>query len=186
MNHPQLLSAQTQFLNKLSQNGGLVDKTLQQLNLDKSTFLDWRENEIFDHKYRLILATISANLDAENALLAKLRRAEILTNGVVQETETITTKISSTGKISTTRKKVIKRSSPPTALIEGDDMQIVKAVETLVQENVLSIEQAKRIITSCSQFQGELLKTFTQDNDTQQPLQHDKVIALIKAALLGD
>lgn len=185
MSPSELTSAQTRFLDLLSQNKGMAQKTLAQLNLNQGTLLDWQDNEIFDHKYRLILTTVSANLDAENAVLAKLRRAEILANGVVQETETITTKISSTGKVTTTRKKTVTRSSPPTALIKSDDMKIADAIKVLVQEGVLPIEQARRIITKCSQFQGELLETFTPDDGTKQQLEDEKVIGLIKAAVLG-
>ena len=186
MNSPELTPQQNQFLTLLRKNVGMIDKTLEQLGLDRVIFFDWRKNELFDQKHRLTMAEITNHMEAQNALLAKRRRAEILLNGTVEETHTVETKMNGKGQITTTSKKTVKKSSPPPSMLSEREMAVVEALTVLVRENILPIEQARMAVSKGRAIQAELLEIFTANNNEDQRLEDEKVMALIKQAVLGN
>lgn len=186
MQTTELTTLQIEFLELLPKHGGIVDHTLATMGLERSSYFNWKRNEVFDHHYRLVITEITTNLDAEIGLLVKQRRAQILRDGIVEETETLNTTVSSTGKVKTTSKKVIKRTSPPPNLLENGDSRLIKALQTLVQENVLSIAQARKLASRCSQLPTDLRTIFEESDGTLEKQEDEKVIALIKAAVLGN
>lgn len=183
---------------------------MDNLGINMAQFMSWRKNSNeFDIRYREITTDANLFFIEQNSLLTKKYLHKALHQGFIEEekidiqygyavegkgAKNISPNGLSKNGYSAKPESIVKvnktlnKKALPAGYLQtnGTENNLVKALQILVSENVLPIQLARSLITTSSKISNEFLDIFSKDHQGDQKIEDDKVIALIKAAVLGN
>ena len=188
-----LTEEQQRFLLRYTNNKGDFYKTIESLGLDLAHITSWQQvSKDFAEAFRNTKRIVLEHLKEENYMSAMLRVNEALHNGITQHSvqqkhriigaDEDGNEISEFEVIRTTKHLGVPSWSIQYALQETS---IVKAVNLLAAEGILPSHIAKKILQSANKISKEIVESFEIPENAEYT-NDKKVIALIKAAVLGE
>lgn len=183
-----LTQTQHAFLSKYTRIKD-VDQVLNELELTFLHIAKWCQEPEFDLEYRRIKRFILQAQKEEAALLASEYVLNVLRDGCIKErTHSVKTIKNADGDIVSiaSEMKVTEKSIPVPMLLQClQTSGVVKAVEELSTQGVLSSEQYKALLAISEKMTLEMEKVLSGTDTDKSEISEAKAIQLIKQAVLG-
>jgi hypothetical protein len=175
---------QQRFLERYLNSRGNIYGTLDDLGLDLSHLISWRDNPEFELNYRDYTNKLISHLKQESYILATKKVNEVVKNGLKVETLSQEHKIAPQGNEYRV-KRTSKDIGVPVAYLKLalSETAISKAITTLANEGVIPLAIAKKIMQKAEAISQELADCFEVKED-ENVVSEQKIIAFIKQAVL--